>query len=215
VNEPDALIANALREIADQAAAPPRLADAAWRAGQRRRRLGVMATSAAAATGAIAIAVVLSLTVAGGAGRSGDRGVPPLAAASVRLRTPLRFEQVAAVSHAPCTAGEMPGIPPGTCVRLSGTGMAITSAESARVPRPNHGQNVLDIRLTPADSPQFAALTRKLAVLHIPRNNLAIIVRGRVVSQPMVIAAVTAGRAQIVFGTHAQAERVLRSLISR
>ena len=44
---PDSLIADALRGIADQAAAPRPMADAAWGAGRRRRRLGVMATSAA------------------------------------------------------------------------------------------------------------------------------------------------------------------------
>src|SRR6202042_1550954 len=52
VKEADQLIAGALRDIAAEAGLPGPVADAAWRAG-RRRRLATLAASAGAAAGAV------------------------------------------------------------------------------------------------------------------------------------------------------------------
>lgn len=60
MSDTDELIADALHDLAAQAAPVPPAADALWRAGQRRRRLSVLATSAAA--GAIVGALVVALT---------------------------------------------------------------------------------------------------------------------------------------------------------
>jgi preprotein translocase subunit SecD len=60
VREADQLITEALRDIAAEAAAPEPMADAAWRAG-RRRRLAVLGTSAASIVGAIALTLALVL----------------------------------------------------------------------------------------------------------------------------------------------------------
>ena len=67
MRDADQLIAGALRDIAAEAGLPGPVADAAWRAG-RRRRLAVLAASAAsiAAAIALALAVVLPLTAAPG-----------------------------------------------------------------------------------------------------------------------------------------------------
>jgi hypothetical protein len=67
VRDADQLIADALRDIAAEAGLPRPVADAAWRAG-RRRRLAALAASAASVAGAIvlALAVVLPLTAARG-----------------------------------------------------------------------------------------------------------------------------------------------------
>ena len=67
MREADQLIADALRDIAAEAGLPGPVADAAWRAG-RRRRLTVLAASAASVAGAIALtlALVLPLTAAPG-----------------------------------------------------------------------------------------------------------------------------------------------------
>jgi hypothetical protein len=62
VRDADQLIAGALRDIAAEAGPPGPVADAAWRAG-RRRRLAAPAASIAAAI-ALALAVVLPLTTA-------------------------------------------------------------------------------------------------------------------------------------------------------
>ena len=217
MNESDALIADALRDLAEQAAAPPRMADAAWLAGQRRRRLSVVATSAAAASGAIAIAVVLSLALTGGPGsprhEAGGSAHGPSAAGRVSLRSPIQFEQVASIRDKPCSAGadRMPETNPAACVHLTGTGMTITDVKSARVQRSTAGGYELDIRLTSADSRVFAALTRELAGLRSPHNQFAIIADGRVLAKPTVEMPMTAGLVLVEgFTSRAQAESVIR-----
>ena len=228
MNEPGELIADALREIADQAAAPRPMADAAWRAGHRQQRLGVIATSAAVAAAAITIAVAVSLGTAAGPGPAGPgpASTGPVSApghgggsisanagtsAPVRLHTPIQFEQVAWTSDKRCAAGagEMPGTAPDSCVHLTGTGMTITSVASARVQRVPGGYQ-LNLRLSPADSRVFAALTRELAALHSPHNQFAVIADGRVLTLPMVESPITAGRAAITgFTSRAQADRIV------
>ena len=231
MNEPGELIADALREIADQAAAPRPMTDAAWRAGHRQQRLGVIATSAAVAAAAITIAVAVSLGTAAGPGPAGPgpastgpvsapgRGGGSISAnagtsAPVRLHTPIQFEQVAWTSDKRCAAGagEMPGTAPASCVHLTGTGMTITSVESARVQQAPAGGYQLTMRLSPADSRVFAALTRELAGLRSPRNQFAVIAGGRVLAMAVVEAPMTLGQVAVVgFTSRAQAERIVAS----
>ena len=218
MNEPGELIADALREIADQAAAPRPMADAAWRAGHRRRHLSVIATSAVIAAAAITIAVAGLLSTTAGPGRPGAHrqgggsiAADPGSSARVRLHTPIQFEQVAWISDKRCAAGadQMPGTAPASCFHLTGTGMTITSVASARVQRVPGGYQ-LNLRLSPADSRVFAALTRELAALHSPHNQFAVIAGGRVLASPAVESPITAGRAAITgFTSRAQADRIV------
>ena len=226
MNEPGELIADALREIADQAAAPRPMTDAAWRAGHRQQRLGVIATSAAVAAAAITIAVAVSLGTATGPGPAstgpvsapghggGSISANAGTSAPVRLHTPIQFEQVAWTSDKRCAAGagEMPGTAPDSCVHLTGTGMTITSVESARVQQAPAGGYQLTMRLSPADSRVFAALTRELAGLRSPRNQFAVIAGGRVLAMAVVEAPMTLGQVAVVgFTSRAQAERIVAS----
>ena len=226
MNEPGELIADALREIADQAAAPRPMTDAAWRAGHRQQRLGVIATSAAVAAAAITIAVAVSLGTATGPGPAstgpvsapghggGSISANAGTSAPVRLHTPIQFEQVAWTSDKRCAAGagEMPGTAPASCVHLTGTGMTITSVESARVQQAPAGGYQLTMRLSPADSRVFAALTRELAGLRSPRNQFAVIAGGRVLAMAVVEAPMTLGQVAVVgFTSRAQAERIVAS----
>jgi hypothetical protein len=215
VNEPGELIAYALREIADQAPAPRPMADAAWRAGHRRRHLSVIATSAAVAAAAITITVAGSLAGPSrpAAHRHGGGSIAagPGSRAPVRLHTPIQFEQVAWTSDKRCAAGagQMPGTGPASCFHLTGTGMTITSVDSARVQRVA-GRYQLNLRLLPADSRVFAALTRKLAALRSPHNQFAIIAGGRVLASPAVESPITVGRVAIAgFTSRAQADRIV------
>lgn len=179
MSDTDELIADALHDLAAQAAPVPPAADALWRARQRRRRLSVLATSAAA--GAIVGALVVALTVAdlGSGHRSGPAA--PASAAPVFLRTPLVFAQVAAASRPPCAVHSAKVLAPNrpACLRLGGFRMTVTSVESARVGQ-FHGDDLLEIRLAPADSRQFATLTRELARLPIPHSELAMVIGGRI-----------------------------------
>jgi hypothetical protein len=216
VNGTGQLIAEGLREIADQAGPPPRMADAAWRAGRRRQRLSVLGVSAAGVAGATAIAVMIPLTLAGSphAGGPGPGSAPGQATAPVRLRAPILFEQVASVSRTPCAAGpgQVPGTPPAGCVHLTGTGMTITAVKSARIQRVRPYQYRVDLTLTRADSHLFGALTRDIAGLPSPHDEFAIISGGRAVDLPTVDAPISGGHLQVYgFTSRAQAQKLLRT----
>jgi len=93
--------------------------------------------------------------------------------------------------------------------------MTVTRIESARVQQ-LHGEDLLAIRLTPADSRRFAALTRQLARLHSPHNVLATIVGGSILDHPTVISAVTTRWVKFTgFPNRAAAEFALRRLLAR
>jgi hypothetical protein len=214
VSGPEEMIADALREIAAQAGAPRPMADAAWRAG-RRRRLAALTASAAAGAAAIVAAVLLPLAA---------HGQPPSRSASqqgptpVSLRSPIQFRQVAAISNASCPAGSggLPGTLPDSaapaCFYLTGTGMTVTALQSAQVIPSGTGSYLLEIVLPPAQTGPFAALTRQLSGLPSPRDQLAIIIDGRVIADPAVQSAITGGTAEIPgFATRAQAESLLSS----
>jgi hypothetical protein len=220
VSDTDELVAGALRDLAAQAVTVPPAADALWRAGQRRRRRNVVAISATA-PGVAAVAAVLALTLGGGpspAGHGGSVGGATGATGPLVLSTPIHFKQVAQVSKPPCTAGAKPvpgiGGAPSACIRFTGTGMAITRLESARVQRsPGSHQYEIDIRMTPADAQRFGTLTREVAGQHSPRNQLAIVTNGYVLADPTVMGAITVGQAAIPgFASRPQAEFFLATL---
>jgi len=216
VSGPEQMIADALREIAGQAGMPRPMAEAAWRAG-RRRRLAALAASAAAGAVAIVAAVLVSLTAHGGPAH----GQLPLSQASqqgpaapIHLRSPIQFRQVAAIGNAACPPGSggLPDSAAPACIYLTGTGMTVTIVQSAQVVRTGPGQYVLYLALTPAQTRPFAALTRKVSGLPSPRDQLAIIVGGRVIANPAVQGPITDGSAQIPCDTRAQAESLLSAL---
>jgi preprotein translocase subunit SecD len=117
VRDTDQLIAGALRDIAAEAGQPGPVADAAWRAGRRRRR-AMLAASAASLAGAMALtlAVVLPLTAA-----PGPASPPPGPLVSITLSpaTPastqnlalaaLLLGQRAAQLHLPGTQAQVSG----------------------------------------------------------------------------------------------------------
>ncbi len=118
---PEEMIADALREIAARAGAPRPMADAAWRAG-RRRRLAALTASALAGAAAIVAAVLLSLAAADGPahGQPPSRPASQQELAPISLRSPIQFRQVAAISNASCPAGSrgLPGSTAPGCVFL-------------------------------------------------------------------------------------------------
>jgi hypothetical protein len=215
VSGPQEMIADALREIAAQARAPRPMADAAWRAG-RRRRLAALTASAVAGAAAIVAAVLLPLAAHG---QPPSRPPSQQGPTPVGLRSPIQFRQVAAISNASCPAGSggLPGTLPDSaapaCFYLTGTGMTVTVLQSAQVIPSGTGSYLLEIGFTPAQTGPFAALTRKLPGLPSPRDQLAVIIHGRVIADPAVQSTITGGTAQIAgFATRAQAESLLSSL---
>ena len=210
---PQEMIADALREIAAQAGAPGPIADAAWRAG-RRRRLATL-TASAVAGAAMIVAAVLLLPLATHGQPPSRPASQPGPAAPISLRSPIQFRQVAAISNASCPAGSggLPDSAARACVYLTGTGMTVTALQSVQVVPSGTGGYLLDILLTRAETGPFAALTQKVSGLPSPRNQLAIIIDGRVIADPAVQGAIPGGNAQITgFATRAQAESLLASL---
>ena len=213
---PEEMIADALREIAARAGAPGAMADAAWRAG-RRRRLAALTASAVAGAAAIVAAVLLLPLAAHGQPPSRPASQP--GPAPISLRSPIQFRQVAAISNASCPAGSagLPGSPPGStapaCFYLTGTGMTVTALQSAQIVPSGTGSYVLDIIFTPAETGPLSALTQKVSGLPSPRDQVAIIIDGRVIDHPAVQSPIPGGNAQITgFATRAQAESLLSSL---
>ena len=214
---PQEMIADALREIAAQAGAPGPMADAAWRAGRRRRLVALTASAVAGAAAIVAAVLLLPLAA------HGQLPSPPASqlgpAAPVSLRSPIRFQQVAAITGAPCPAGSggLPGNLLGSgapaCFHLTGAGMTVTALQSAQVVPSDTGGYLLEMVFTPAETGPFAALTRKVSGLPSPRDQVAIIIDGRVIDHPAVQGPVPGGSAQIAgFATRAQAESLLSSL---
>jgi hypothetical protein len=217
VNDKGEVIAGALRAIADEAASPGAMADAAWRAG-RRRRHAMTALSAAGAVVVVAAAVLLSLAAAApGHVRPGVPAASPGMTAPVHLGSPIQFRQVSKIDEAACPAGShgvpgIGGIP--SCYHLTSTGLTISELQTAGVSPIAPSDFAVYIRLMPADTPRFAALTGKLAGLPNPLCQIAIIAGGRVVAAPVADAATYNGMVQIAgnFTTRAQAARFLLGL---
>lgn len=221
MNGPEPRIADALREIAAEAPAPGRMADAAWQAGRRRRSLG-LAAAVTAGAGAIAAVIALIVTVTGSPANPG--GGSTAALAPVSLSTPIQFRQVASISRHACRAGSpgLPGpanIPVGsnpagtnTCYRFTSKMMTVTGLKAAWVaPDPGNKGYLLDIDFLPGDAARFTALTGKLMGLPNPHGRLAVIVGGRIISAPPVDAEINPrGGAQIMgFTSRAQVENLL------
>ena len=90
--------------------------------------------------------------------------------------------------------------------------MTVTTVRSAVVIRTGPGQYALNLVLTRAQRGPWAALTRQVSGLRSPRDELAVIVDGRVIAYPAIDGAITGGSLLIDFATRAQVERVLWSL---
>jgi hypothetical protein len=212
VSGPEEMIADALREIAAQAGVPRPMADAAWRTG-RRRRLAALTASAVAGAAAIVAAVLLPLAAHGQPpSRPASQPGP---AAPISLRSPIQFRQVAAISNTSCPAGSggLPDSAARACVYLTGTGMTVTALQSAQVVPSGTSGYLLDIILTRAETGPFAALAGKVSGLPSPRDQIAIIIDGRVIDHPAVQSPIPGGNAQITgFATRAQAESLLAAL---
>ena len=124
MKEADQLIAGALRDITAEAGLPGPDADAAWRAG-RRRRLAALAASAASVAGVITLAltVVLPLAAPGPASLDG----PPAGLVSITLSpvAPARTDVLAAAARILRDRAALLHLP-STQARVSGPDVVLT-----------------------------------------------------------------------------------------
>jgi hypothetical protein len=210
-------IADALREMADQAAAPRMSIDAAWRAGRRRRR-STMTASVASAAGVIAAAALVPFAVASGSGHSapGAAGRGSVRWTHTPVSTPIhlgplmsfpagkpvhvrpvakvQFSQVSLVAGQPCPRGShgVPGISHHTCYYLTGKPVTadVLYATVVRVP----GTKIvgppaytIDIGIVPSAATALDALMSRIKHQPPPRDEIAWITHGVVVVTPATV----------------------------
>lgn len=190
---------------------PRPLVEKAWRAG---RRLTWIVSSAATA---IAAAVL-----------------PRSASGAIPLRSPLELRQiVSAIDYRSCPAGttSIAGPPPGP-VCLSSVGMTVTAVRSAYVQMDTFSLPASILKMDknyrgptsvmyftvvlgfePSVASQIAALTRDIYRQPRPRDELAVIVRGRFLGYEYVTRPFTQGVLRIDAGNRPAAKSLLNQLL--
>ncbi|WP_149257189.1 hypothetical protein [Actinomadura sp. K4S16] len=121
----------------------------------------------------------------------------------VDLRVPLTFRLLAGVSAPPCAGVTVSGS--SECYVLGPDALTVHRLEGVKAvpPDPARGSPAwsVELTLTSADAPRFAALTRKAAdasAAQAPGGRMAMLVGGSLVSQPaQVMEAITGGRVQM------------------
>lgn len=123
---------------------------------------------------------------------------PTAAATSATFRQPLELRGVAEVSPKPCATGTL-AADDGTCYRLAEETLTVERVKNleTQVDSSSGGYLVL-LTLYPDDAKAFGELTRKLSQEETPRNQLAVVVDGKVVTAPAVMSPITGGEVQIV-----------------
>lgn len=148
--------------------------------------------------------------------------------APIELRSPLVLREVAAIDAKPCPARShgLPGWPGGAgdsaapgqpatyCFHLTGPAIQVTSLKYARIV--SDGLSIqLRVRFPGGEADRLAALSKKLIHQRAPRNQIAIIVDGRVIAAPLVVERIPPGKFWLRVSTRAYAEHLLRQLRGR
>ncbi|HEU5155399.1 MAG TPA: hypothetical protein VFU43_00245 [Streptosporangiaceae bacterium] len=144
----------------------------------------LIAVAAIAATALVTTAIMLGTGIGDDASRSA---------------MPLRIEQVVASSAGACVDGA--GVPSSdgtTCYQLTTGGLTIARFQKVEVmpSAVSRGWLIL-LTLRPDDGVAFERLTTQVHQARPPRNQLALVVDGRVISAPTVQGPISGGKVQI------------------
>ncbi|AWS46167.1 hypothetical protein [Streptosporangium sp. 'caverna'] len=105
----------------------------------------------------------------------------------------LRLQPVLEIKPAPCTGTDLLDFTGTACFRLA-EGTPVRQAKRAvAAVEPNTGQWAILVTLSQADALVFADMTGRLAAESSPRNQLAILIDGKIVSAPIVQESITGG----------------------
>ncbi|WP_405748262.1 SecDF P1 head subdomain-containing protein [Streptomyces canus] len=180
------------------------LADGALRIARRRQRL------ARAGIGIVAAVTVATawVTVTDGATLRAHVGQPAAGGDTTNTAKAalISFLPVTSSNEHACTQGSS-GYPvpasathPEFCVQADrATGMTDVQAASAKADQSGaDGTWRVEVTLDPADRTRFAALTGSIAPTPPPRNEIAIIIDGKLWGTPFVTSSITGGRIEIV-----------------
>lgn len=95
-------------------------------------------------------------------------------------------------SSTPCVAGTVGALDGTTCYKL-GQGMTDISVEEATPGLSGGTAWVVQVRLNNTDTDKFATLTSTLYQLPAPRNQLAVVIDGKVITAPAVTQPISGG----------------------
>jgi hypothetical protein len=116
-----------------------------------------------------------------------------------RLKGSLQIRKVLGMTNTPCPPGDttrLTSVDSAACYQL-GDGMTVTTVKrlEVRPPDPARGSTDFTVQLTlvPADAARFGTLTGQVVGQQEPRNQIAIVVNGKVVSAPVVREPITGG----------------------
>ncbi|NDU73951.1 hypothetical protein GWI34_15090 [Actinomadura sp. DSM 109109] len=160
--------------------------------------------------------------------RDDDGGASAAASAGpVNLRTPLTFRLAASIAAPPCAGGAVT-VPGSTeCFTLGPDAVEVRRLEEVKAlpPDPAQGRTgwAVALTLTSADTPRFAALTRRAAdafAARKPAGRMAMLLGGTLMAEPaQVMEPITRGRVEIngpaATFTRAHVEGVVRRLAGR
>jgi hypothetical protein len=111
---------------------------------------------------------------------------------------PLQLRPVTETAPPPCTSGMVGDADGAQCYRLAEETLAIERVKDVKTEIPQGGTDfAVQLRLYPDDAKAFGELTGRLAKEQTPRNQIAIVVDGKVVTAPAVMEAITGGEIQI------------------
>lgn len=115
------------------------------------------------------------------------------------IKGSLQIRKVLAVTHPACPAGDttrVTSVESDACYQL-GDGMTVTKVKRVELRPPDAAHGLTDytveLRLLPADAARFGTLSAQVVEEQQPRNQLAIVVDGKVVSAPTVQETITGG----------------------
>ncbi|WP_406449036.1 hypothetical protein OH768_01120 [Streptomyces sp. NBC_01622] len=179
------------------------LADDALRVARRRQRL----TRAGAGVIAVAAIATAGIAVADGATWRAHPVQPAVGGiGNAEQATRISILPVTSVTEHACAAGSngytlrATASSPASCVQVDRAGgMTDVRAVSAKA-RSSAGEWEVDLTLSPADRTRLADLTGTLATAPAPRNELAVVIDGRLRDTPYVAAPLTEGRFAVVGG---------------
>jgi hypothetical protein len=111
---------------------------------------------------------------------------------------PLQLRPVAEIAPAPCASGMVGDADGAQCYRLADETLTIERVKDIKTVYPKENPDfAVQLTLYPDDAKAFGELTGRLAKEQTPRNQIAIVVDGKVVTAPAVMEAITGGEIQL------------------
>jgi hypothetical protein len=131
---------------------------------------------------------------------------------------PLQLRPVTEIAQPPCASGLVAGADAdeASCYRLADETLTIERVKDLEIVYPKENPEfAVQLTLYPDDAKAFGELTGRLAKEQSPKNQIAVVVDGKVVTAPAVMEAITGGDIQITGNfSRPDAEKLIEQLRS-